>query len=42
MKNIKYFFQFLIIIILFSIYKIIGLKYSSILSAQITKHLDLF
>ena len=37
MKNIKYFFQFLIIIILFSIYKIIGLKYSSILSAQIFK-----
>ena len=37
MKNIKYFFQFLIIIILFSIYRIIGLKYSSILSAQIFK-----
>ena len=37
MKNIKYFFQFLIIIILFSIYKIIGLKYSSIISAKIFK-----
>ncbi len=37
MKNIKYFFQFLLIIILFSIYKIIGLKYSSILSAKIFK-----
>ena len=37
MKNIKYFFQFLIIMILFSIYRIIGLKYSSILSAQIFK-----
>ena len=37
MKNIKYFFQFLIIITLFLIYKTLGLKYSSILSAQIFK-----
>ena len=37
MKNIKYFFQFLIIITLFLIYKTLGLRYSSILSAQIFK-----
>ena len=37
MKNIKYFFQFLIIITLFLIYKTLGLRYSSILSAQFFK-----
>jgi len=42
MKNIKYFFQFLIIITLFLIYKTLGLKYSSILSAQIFKILGPF
>jgi len=35
MRNIKYFFQFLIIIILLSIYKILGLRYSTILSGKI-------
>ena len=35
MSNIKYFIQFLIISILFFIYKILGLKYSSILSGKI-------
>ena len=35
MNNIKYFFQFLLIIILFLIYKILGLKYSGFLSGKI-------
>ena len=35
MKNIKYFIQFLIIIFLFLIFKLIGLKYSKILSGKI-------
>ena len=35
MKNLKYFIQFLAIIFLFFIYKILGLKYSSILSSKI-------
>ena len=37
MRYIKYFFQFLIIITLFLIYKILGLRYSCILSAKIFK-----
>ena len=35
MKNIKYFFQFICIIILFSFFKILGLKFASILSGNI-------
>lgn len=35
MKQIKYFLQFLSIIILFSIFKLIGLKFSSIISSKI-------
>jgi KDO2-lipid IV(A) lauroyltransferase len=35
MNNIKYFLQYLIIISLFFIYKVLGLKYSSILSGKI-------
>ena len=35
MKNIKYFFQFVCIIFLFLIFKIIGLKFASILSGNI-------
>ena len=35
MNNIKYFFQFFIIIILFSLYKILGIKLSSIISGYI-------
>ena len=35
MRYIKYFFQFLIIITLFLIYKILGLRYSTILSGKI-------
>ena len=35
MINIKYFLQYLIIILLFFIYKVLGLKYSSILSGKI-------
>ena len=35
MNNIKYFFQFIIIIIFFLIFKIIGLKFSSFLSGKI-------
>ena len=34
MKNIKYFLQFIIIIFLFAIFKLIGLKYSSIFSGR--------
>ena len=37
MANIKYFFQFIIIIFLFLIFKIIGLKYSLILSSYTLK-----
>ena len=37
MKIIKYFFQFLIIIILFSIFKILGLRISSKLSGRLFK-----
>jgi Lauroyl/myristoyl acyltransferase len=37
MNNLKYFAQFLGIIILLIIYKILGLKYSSILSGKILK-----
>ena len=35
MNNLKYFFQFLIIILLLSIFKLIGSKYSTILSGKI-------
>ena len=35
MKNTKYFIQFLIIIFLFFIFKLIGLKYSKNLSGKI-------
>jgi len=35
MISIKYFLQYLIIILLFFIYKVLGLKYSSILSGKI-------
>ena len=35
MKNIKYFIQYIVIIILFLFFKILGLKYSSILSGKI-------
>ena len=35
MKIIKYFIQFLIILILFTIFKILGLKFSSYLSSKI-------
>ena len=35
MTNIKYFLQYLIITLLFLIYKVLGLKYSSILSGKI-------
>jgi len=37
MKQIKYFFQYIIILFLFVIFKILGIKYSSILSGHITK-----
>jgi Kdo2-lipid IVA lauroyltransferase/acyltransferase len=37
MSQIKYFFQFIVIIFLFLIFKILGLKYSSILSSHIVK-----
>ena len=37
MKNIKYFIQYIIILVLFIFYKLLGLKYSRILSAQIFK-----
>ena len=37
MKNIKYFFQFIFIIFLFFIFKIVGLKFSSFLSGNIFK-----
>ena len=37
MKQIKYFFQYIIIVLLFMIFKILGLKYSSLLSGHITK-----
>ena len=35
MANIKYFIQYIIILVLFIIYKLFGLKYSRIISAQI-------
>ena len=35
MNNFKYFFQFIIIIILFTFFKVLGLKYSSILSGKL-------
>mgnify|MGYP001253674473 CR=1 FL=1 len=35
MNNIKYFFQFFIIIIFFSLYKILGIRLSSIISGYI-------
>ena len=35
MNNIKYFFQFLIIIFFFTIFKIIGLRFSTLLSGKI-------
>ena len=34
MKNLKYFLQFIIIIFLFAIFKLIGLKYSSFFSSR--------
>ena len=37
MKQIKYFFQYIVILFLFIIFKILGLKYSSILSGYIAK-----
>ena len=37
MINIKYFIQYIIILVLFIFYKLLGLKYSRILSAQIFK-----
>ncbi len=37
MRQINYFFQFIIILFLFIIFKFLGLKYSSILSGYITK-----
>ena len=37
MKNIKYFIQYIVILVLFIFYKLLGLKYSRILSAQIFK-----
>ena len=37
MKRIKYFLQYIIILFLFIIFKILGLKYSSILSGYIAK-----
>ena len=37
MNNIKYFFQFLLIIFLFLIFKLIGIKYSSIISGTLLK-----
>ena len=37
MKQIKYFLQYIIILFLFIIFKILGLKYSSILSGYILK-----
>ena len=42
MTDIKYFFQFLFIFILFLIFKLLGLKYSSILSSKIFKTLGPF
>ena len=42
MTDIKYFFQFLFIIILFLIFKLLGLKYSSILSSKIFRTLGPF
>ena len=35
MKNIKYFIQYIIILVLFIFYKLLGLRYSRIVSAQI-------
>ena len=35
MSRIKYFFQFLVIIFLFSIFKLLGIKYSSIISGKL-------
>ena len=37
MKQIKYFFQYIVITFLFIIFRILGLKYSSILSGHILK-----
>ena len=37
MKNIKYFIQYIIILVLFIFYKLLGLKYSRLVSAQIFK-----
>ena len=37
MKQIKYFFQYIIVLFLFIIFKILGLKYSSILSSYIMR-----
>ena len=37
MKQIKYFFQYIVILFLFIIFKILGLKYSSLLSGYIVK-----
>ena len=37
MNNLKYFFQFLAIIILFLVFKLLGLKFSRILSSKIFK-----
>ena len=42
MKILKYFLQFLFVIILFLIFKIIGLKYSSKLSGNIFSFLGPF
>ena len=42
MKQIKYFIQFLIIIILFLIFKILGLKISSMLSSKIVSYIGPF
>ena len=42
MKNIKYFFQFLIIIFLFSIFRILGLNFSIIISKFIFSFLGPF
>ena len=35
MKNIKYFFQFIFIIIFFSLFKILGLRFSSAIGGKI-------
>ena len=42
MKYIKYFFQFLLIIICFAIFKILGAKISSNLGGKILRKLDHF